>query len=90
MDENTCSLLLGIFYKLRLNNYWFGNASKVTGVDFKQIPKPKRFRDRVCDIEWDDDELAIELQDTNEDSAVKVAAAVMASFVPDSSPFTKY
>ncbi len=90
MDEDTCNLLLGIFYKLSLNDCWYGYSPKVTKVDFKQIPEPKRFRDRVCGIEFDDDELVIELQDTNENSAVKVAAAVMASFVPDNSPFTKY
>ena len=89
-DEDTCELLLGIFYKLRLNDHRFGYSPKVARVDFKQIPEPKRFRDRVCDIEFDDDELVIELQDTNENSAVKVAAAVLANFVPGSSPFTKY
>ena len=90
MDEDTCELLLGIFYKLRLNDHWFGYSPKVARVDFKRIPEPKRFRDRVCDIESDDDELVIELQDTNENSAVKVAAAALASFVPNNSPFAKY
>ncbi len=61
MDEDTCELLLGIFYKLRLNDHWFGWSPKVARVDFKQIPEPKRFRGRVCDIEWDDNELTIEL-----------------------------
>jgi hypothetical protein len=90
MDEDSCDLLLGIFYKLYLNDYWYGYSPKAAKVDFKQIPEPKRFRDRVCGIEFDDDELTIELRDTTENSAVKVAAAVMASFVPDNGPFAKY
>ncbi len=82
---------LELYHKLGLSKAFLGLTPESVKVIFTEIPPPKKFSDRVCDMHIDRhrNELDIEVHDTDRKSAEKVIVAVMAHATSDTFSFAR-